>query len=265
MKPKKTMRIGQKGLDLIKSFESFVPYVYDDLVAPVKGRYREWDGGVVKGTLTIGYGHTDAAKHPLKITQGLRISESEALEILDVDLDECEDAVNALVKVPLTQGQFDALTSFAFNCGTGNLKKLIVPLNRGDYDACRRKFDEFIRSKGQVLRGLVRRRDAEQALWDDRYDDVLMPEAPVAHPADVDTPEPKPMTQSTIANGATVGGGFTLASLGATVWDKFVEAPDGLQHAIIRAAGKPAFWFILAAAIACAFIWWRRKRMQEAA
>ena len=153
-------KLGKKGLALIKSFESFVPYVYDDLRPPVSGRYREWNGEAVKGTLTIGYGHTDVARHPLKIEKGLRISEPKAAQILDMDLDECEEAVNALVKEKLTQGQFDALVSFTFNCGTGNLKKLIVPLNRGDHDACRRKFDAFTRSKGKVLKGLVRRRDA---------------------------------------------------------------------------------------------------------
>ena len=94
-------KLGKKGLDLIKSFESFVPYVYDDLLPPVKGKYREWNGGAVKGTLTIGYGHTDAARHPLKIKQGLKVSQAKALEILDVDLDECEEAVNRLVRVPL--------------------------------------------------------------------------------------------------------------------------------------------------------------------
>ena len=82
-------KLGKKGLDLIKSFESFVPYVYDDLLPPVRGKYREWNGGAVKGTLTIGYGHTDAAKHPLKIEHGLKISQAKALEVLDVDLDEC--------------------------------------------------------------------------------------------------------------------------------------------------------------------------------
>lgn len=163
------MKIGKKGLDLIKSFESLVPYVYDDKLPPAKGKYQEWKGGPVKGTLTIGYGHTDAARHPLKITKGLKITAAKALEILDTDLDECEEAVNRLVTVSMTQGQFDALVSFAFNCGTGNLKKLIAPLNKGDYDGCRQKFSEFIRSKGEVMRGLVRRRNAEQALFDDPY------------------------------------------------------------------------------------------------
>jgi lysozyme len=180
-------RISKQGLDFIKSFESFVPHVYDDLKAPVKGQYREWKGGAVEGTLTIGYGHTNSAKHPLKIKKGLKITEAEAADILDVDLDECEAAVNELVDCPLTQGQFDALTSFAFNCGTGNLKKLIIPLKRKDYTGCRAKFDLYTKSKGQYLRGLQRRRDGEQALWDEGG--VLLPDEPVHHTAEVDPPD----------------------------------------------------------------------------
>ncbi len=179
------MKIGRKGLELIKSFESFVPYVYDDKIPPVKGKYQEWKGGAVKGTLTIAYGHTDAAKYPLKIEKGLKVTPAKALEILDVDLDECEEAVTRIVTVPLTQGQYDALVSFAFNCGIGNLKKLIVPLNKGDYDACRQKFSEFIRSKGEVMKGLVRRRNAEQALFDDPY------EIGVAKAETLEVPVPK--------------------------------------------------------------------------
>lgn len=186
------MKISQKGLDFIKGFESFVPWVYDDLVAArkVNGKlvYREWNGEPVKGTLTIGYGHTNAARHPLKIAKGLRITEKQACEILDRDLDDCEEAVRRLVKVPLTQGQFDALVSITFNMGEGNLKKssLLARLNRGDYKGARAAFDLYVKSKGKTLPGLQRRRDGEQALWDAGY--VAVPDDPVDHPAEIDSP-----------------------------------------------------------------------------
>lgn len=183
------MKISKQGLDFIKGFESFVPYVYDDLVPPVKGRYREWKGGPVKGTLTIGYGHTDTAKHPLKISQGLRITEAEACEILDVDLDECEAAVSKAVTRKLTQGQFDALVSFAFNCGNGAMRNIARRLNAGDAGAARAAFDLYTKSKGRVLRGLQRRRDGEQALWDEA-DPAPIAVADTFHPASVDQPEP---------------------------------------------------------------------------
>lgn len=181
------MKISKHGLAFIKGFEGFVPYVYDDLVPARNGRYRPWDGGPVKGTLTIGYGHTNAAKHPLKIKQGLAITEAEALEILDVDLDECEDDVNAALTRPVTQGQFDALVSFAFNCGMGNAKNIIKRVNRGDYAGARAAFDLYVKSKGQTLRGLQRRRDGEQALWDS--DIPVVPDEAVDHPAEVDAPK----------------------------------------------------------------------------
>lgn len=182
------MKISKAGIDFIKAFESFVPYVYDDLRPPVKGKYREWKGEKPVGTLTIGYGHTNSAKHPLKITQGLRITEEEACEILDVDLDDCEESVRKALKVSVSQGQFDALASFAFNCGGGNMRNIANRLNRGDADAARSAFDLYTKSKGKTLRGLQRRRDGEQALWDSAEP------APVAvadtfHPAEVDSPE----------------------------------------------------------------------------
>lgn len=221
------MKLGSKGLELIKSFESFVPYVYDDKIAPVKGVYREWDGGAVKGTLTIGYGHTNAAKHPLKIYKGLRIDEQKALEILDVDLDECKTAVNSLVTVNLHQGQFDALVSFTFNCGIGNLKKVIVPLNKGNYDATCAKIGEYIRSKGEVMRGLVRRRKAEQALFNDQYD-VKEPEAEVQPIPKVEATDAPSMTGK-LTESTTVWAsiGTIIATVAASVTDWKIMAVIG--------------------------------------
>ncbi len=278
-------KLGKKGLDLIKSFESFVPYVYDDLIPPVKGKYREWNGGAVKGTLTIGYGHTDAAKHPLKIERGLKISQARALEILDVDLDECEEAVDRLVRVSLTQGQFDALVSFAFNCGTGNLRKssLLRKLNAGDYDGARACFDLYTRSKGKVLRGLVRRRDAEQALWGDTADGVLLPEEPVTHPAEVDAPiapidapppaqqddappqaAPEPASRTGISEGAKVGIGAGFVGLLTQAWEVLTQAPETLLQAMVAATQKPAFWIFAVVIGACVYVWHRRSQQKVA-
>lgn len=223
------MKLGTHGLNLIKSFEGFVPYVYDDLVAPVRGKYREWDGGPVRGTLTIGYGHTNAARHPLKCVQGARITEKQATEILDFDLDQCEEEVNRLVKAKLTQGQFDALVSFDYNCGVGNLRKVIVPLNQGDYDTTREKFGRYIRSKGQVLNGLVRRRTAEQELWDDEYDEAQSPapDKPVLTPKDVvPIEEPKTAIKS-----RTVWS--VIVAIATAVWAWFQSLNPSVQVALI--------------------------------
>lgn len=191
------IKISKSGLEFIKSFESFVPYVYDDLVPPVNGKYREWKGERVHGTLTIGYGHTNDAKHPLKIKHGLRVTEAEACEILDVDLDDCEAAVRAAVKKPITQGMYDALTSFAFNCGAGNMRNIARRINDGNEDEARASFDYYVKSKGKVMRGLQRRRDGEQALWDSATP-ANIEIADTFHSAEVDNPEaplPPPVTK----------------------------------------------------------------------
>lgn len=190
------MKISKQGLDFIKGFESFVPYVYDDLVPPVKGKYREWKGGKVIGMLTIGYGHTDAARHPLKISQGLRITEEQACEILAVDLEECEEQVRSLLKKPVRQGQWDACVSFTFNCGPRNFSPIAARINRGDDEAARAAFDLYNKSKGKVLRGLQRRRDGEQALWDEA-DPAPIAVADTFHPATVDHPEPSDTSDET--------------------------------------------------------------------
>ena len=248
------MRISKQGLEFIKSFEGCVLYVYDDLKPPVNGKYREWKGETVKGTLTIGIGHTAAARHPMKPALGLRITDEQALEILDVDLDECEDDVNRLVKVPLTQGQFDACVSLVFNIGVGNFQKssILKKLNKGDYNGARAAFDLYVKAKGVTLRGLQRRRDGEQALWDSQVPEVPAEGEPgVDHPAEVDVarepmgagaagtsgaavgvvsgaaaatsaiPPPPPQITETVANaGLWKGMGESVAMMGSFAWQR---------------------------------------------
>ncbi|MBP2147390.1 lysozyme [Xanthobacter flavus] len=230
--------INAAGLALVKSYESFVPFVYDDL-RPVKGvpyGYREWDGSKPKGTLTIGYGHTDDAQHPLKIRKGLRITEPEACAILDADLDECEDRVARTVKVPLTDNQFAALVSFDFNTGAIGRASFVKALNRGDYGAVRPGLMQWVKSKGQTLRGLERRREAEGALFTRKA--VARVVEPIAAGAGVptgtvvpDAPvEEQPLSQSGVIQGTAAAsvpaGGFTA--------DKALEVIDQAQGGIDR-------------------------------
>lgn len=159
--------IGPEGLKLIRSFESFVPYVYDDLRPVAGGGYKEYPGGPVKGTLTVGYGHTSDAGPPL-VKQGIWFTEARATDILHNDLQPIVRWLNAK-NLHLTQGKFDAVCSFAFNCGMGNGNKLLAPLSKTppDYDQVYANFAKFTRAArtGKVLAGLVRRRRAEQKLW----------------------------------------------------------------------------------------------------
>lgn len=233
------MRISPAGLSFIKSFESFVPYLYDDLIPPHKGSYAEWNGAPVRGTLTIGYGHTASAKAQIHMGRGARVTEAEACAILDIDLDECELAVNASVHRPLTQGQFDALVSFAFNCGMGNARNIIARINRGDMASARAAFDLYVTAKDrsgkrQFMRGLQRRRDGEQELWDisDAFElhapiQRLMPAEPVHHTAAVDAPQRrKTMLESKEGWTASIGGAAALVPVVKAGADLAQDATD---------------------------------------
>lgn len=113
------------------------------------------------GVPTIGWGHTRGVK------LGDRCSQEQADMWLTQDLEDAGAAVASLVKVPLTQGQFDALTSFVFNLGARRLAEstLLILLNKRDYHGAAAQFARWVHSDGKVLDGLVRRRAAEAKLF----------------------------------------------------------------------------------------------------
>ena len=115
---------------------------------------------------TIGVGHTSAAGPP-KVYKGMTITAQECDEILSRDLATFERAVEKAVKVPLNQNQFDALVSFTFNVGAGNLQKstLLKRLNQGDYRGAADQFPVWNKAAGKVMKGLVTRRADERALF----------------------------------------------------------------------------------------------------
>jgi lysozyme len=110
---------------------------------------------------TIGYGHTN------KVKQGDVITEGEADILLALDVQEAERAVSSYVDVDINQNQFDALVSFVYNLGAGNFKSstLLKKLNQGDYLGAANEFHRWNKAGGKVLRGLVRRREAEANLF----------------------------------------------------------------------------------------------------
>lgn len=114
------------------------------------------------GVLTIGYGHTGPDVYP-----GMVISSEEAVALLDTDLNKFRQAVVRLVDVSLTENQFAALVSLTYNIGIGAFQKstLLRKLNTGDYEGAANEFKRWNKGGGQVLRGLVRRRAAEEALF----------------------------------------------------------------------------------------------------
>lgn len=119
------------------------------------------------GILTIGVGHTSATVEP-RVTAGLTITTRQASEILSRDLEIFVAAVNASVKVPLNQNEFDALVSLTFNIGAGAFKgsTLLRKLNAGDRKGAADQFLVWnkitVNGKKQSLRGLTTRREAER-------------------------------------------------------------------------------------------------------
>jgi lysozyme len=167
------MDIDANGLTFIENWEAFVGYWYDDKVAPRRTKggglaYVEYTGGPVRGTLTIGIGHTQAAAGQWPFVLGGKITHAQAIQLLHEDMAPVIAHVNSHVKVPLTQGQANALYSITFNFGEGNLYKssILSKLNAGNYAGARAAFALYTKSKGEVMLGLKRRRAAEQAMWD---------------------------------------------------------------------------------------------------
>jgi lysozyme len=111
---------------------------------------------------TIGYGHTGR-----EVTRGMKITQAQADAWLKLDLDRAAATVNANVRVPLTQNQFDALCDFTFNVGSGNFiaSTLLRLLNAGNYDGAAVQFDRWNLAAGRQLPGLVKRRLAERQLF----------------------------------------------------------------------------------------------------
>ena len=106
---------------------------------------------------TIGFGSTSG------VEMGDKISVPEALERLMRDVENAESAIGQCVKVPLSQGEYDAYTSFIFNVG-GNAfcaSTLVKKLNAGDYPGACLELKRWVYVDGKVVHGLVKRRNME--------------------------------------------------------------------------------------------------------
>lgn len=114
------------------------------------------------GVWTAGWGHTAG------VTRGMKVSVSKAEQWLHEDVSSFEQDVRRLVRVPLSQGQFDGLVSFVFNVGAVNFadSTLLRHLNAGDYAGAAEEFGKWVYGGGRALPGLVRRRKKERALFE---------------------------------------------------------------------------------------------------
>ena len=149
------LSLSAAGLIAIASYEGFSDRAY----IPVKGDVP-----------TIGFGSTDGVK------LGDKIGVPEALERLRRDVGNAESAIGRCVKVPLSQGEYDAFTSLAFNVGSNAFctSTLVKRLNAGDYDGACEEIRRWVYAGGQMLEGLVNRREAEYQMCMEGKD-VLRP------------------------------------------------------------------------------------------
>lgn len=141
------MKVSSAGLDLIKQFEGLRLDAYE----------------CQAGVWTIGYGHTGP-----DVTENLKITKEKADELLAKDISYFEKGVSSRVKIGISQSQFDALVSFAFNVGIYAFagSTLLRLLNDGSSkEIVASEFIRWVRADGKVSEGLKRRRAAEKALF----------------------------------------------------------------------------------------------------
>jgi lysozyme len=153
------MKISTCGVQVMHYFEQCRLNAYPD---PGSSDGRPW---------TIGWGHTGP-----EVYRGLVWTQDQADAAFVADLARFERGVMDLVKVPLTQGQFDALVCFAYNVGLDidadtqaeglGDSTLLRKVNAGDFDGAAAEFGKWNKNDGQVMRGLTRRRAAERVLFE---------------------------------------------------------------------------------------------------
>ncbi|MFD2250642.1 lysozyme [Pseudochelatococcus lubricantis] len=203
-------------------------------------RIRQWEGLRLTayrdagGVWTIGYGHTGA-----EARAGRTITREQAEALLRRDLARFEAAVEKAVGVPLSDNQFGALVSFAFNVGEAAFagSTLVKLLNGGDYNSVPAQLARWVHAGGRRVQGLVNRRAAEAGLW---AAGAFVSSAPVA---------------------ASVPPQGLLTAESAT-------ATAGVLSAVATAASTPGplQWLFMAILVASygfsALSWWSRRREQ---
>jgi lysozyme len=211
------LKPSQACLNIVKHFEGLHKLAPDGMVEAYLCPAGKW---------TIGYGRTKGVAPAMRITR--QQAETDLIE----DLIEHANYVNQYVRVPLTQSQFDALTSFVFNLGPGNFKSstLLKKLNIGDYDGAALEFGKWNKARVdgvlQPLPGLTRRRTAEASLF--------AMDAPVGSDGFTQPQKPeqeavKSLTKSKTMAGATIAGAGTVATELADHLQPIMHVSDTLK------------------------------------
>ncbi len=249
------MKLSEEGLRLIKSFEGYHTRLKDGSCAAYL---------CPAGVPTIGYGCT------VGVRLGMVWTEQQAEDALAKEVSRFEDAVNRLVTVPINQNEFDALVSFAYNCGEGALAKssILRRLNKGDRKGAAQAFHLWNKGGGRILAGLVSRRAREAALF---LKPVEKPEEPYMPQAVAASAEPaKPATVATGAAGAAVVAtqvipGLPLPSVPQEITDSVasVSAWKGIGEQLWTlkdwAASQPMLAGAVSLSITAFYLWSKKK------
>jgi lysozyme len=219
------MKLNENGLALLRAFEGFRAQSYRD----------------VAGVWTIGYGHTGRAGPP-EVTPQSRMTEPEARALMKRQAETFAKAVRSMLTRQLTDDQFSALVSFAFNVGETNFRRssVLKAVNAGDDAAVARRLGLWVKAGGKVWPGLVRRRAAEAALYLSRVDGPR---------GAIEVPRGKPMRNST--TGMAAG----LSAAAGTV-----AALAGSLRQIADALSGPYVTILLVLGILLALVWILRER-----
>lgn len=144
-------RMTDEGLNLIKLYEGYSSSPY---LCPA----QHW---------TIGYGAIWGMDDKRVTEDHPDINEDQADYLLRRDVKKSEMAVLRHIRVPLEDGQFNALCSFVFNLGSGALQSSTLrrKINRGDYIGAANEFPRWVYAGGRRLKGLVRRREHERSMF----------------------------------------------------------------------------------------------------
>lgn len=147
------MQVSDKSIELIKRFEGCTLSAYPD-------------PGTGGAPWTIGYGWTGNVDGK-PVRPGMKIDQATADRLLRTGIVSYDQAVNKMLKVKVTQNQYDALVSLAYNIGTRALSTstLMRKLNSGDYSGAADEFLRWNKSGGKVMPGLTNRRKAEREVF----------------------------------------------------------------------------------------------------
>lgn len=154
------MHVSEHGLDLLKQWEGFESKIYKDSAGlPTIGVGHL----LTKSELTSGKIVINGA--PVQYAAGL--TNQQVLNLLSEDINPAAQAVSANAKVALSQNQYDVLVSFVFNVGVAAFtgSTLLKLLNQGQYDQVPAQLRRWNKSGGQVVQGLINRRENEIKLW----------------------------------------------------------------------------------------------------